>query len=73
MFLAAGTVFAGGMGLGALGLRRVGELQAQTEEADEPAVPLPTKVQQLLASEEWQTVNERFSHWSDRPEFHLDA
>ena len=27
----------------------------------------------LLASEEWQAVNERFSHWSDRPEFHLDA
>ena len=27
----------------------------------------------LLASEEWQTVNERFSHWRDRPEFHLDA
>ena len=57
MFLAAGTVFAGGMGLGALGLRRVGELQAQTEEADEPAVPLPTKVQQLLASEEWQKLS----------------
>jgi beta-N-acetylhexosaminidase len=28
---------------------------------------------ELLASAEWQTVNERFSHWSDRPEFHLDA
>ena len=27
----------------------------------------------LLASEEWQAVNERFSHLSDRPEFHLDA
>ena len=27
----------------------------------------------LLASEEWQAINERFSHWSDRPEFHLDA
>ncbi len=27
----------------------------------------------LLASEEWQVINERFSHWSDRPEFHLDA
>ena len=27
----------------------------------------------LLASEEWQTVNARFEHWSDRPEFHLDA
>lgn len=27
----------------------------------------------LHASEEWQAVNERFSHWSDRPEFHLDA
>lgn len=27
----------------------------------------------LRTTEEWQTVNERFSHWSDRPEFHLDA
>ena len=27
----------------------------------------------LLASEEWQSINERFQHWSDRPEFHLDA
>jgi len=27
----------------------------------------------VLASEEWQAVNERFSHWHDRPEFHLDA
>ena len=27
----------------------------------------------LLASEEWQTVNARFGHWSDRPELHLDA
>ncbi len=27
----------------------------------------------LRASEEWQAINERFSHWSDRPEFHLDA
>ncbi len=27
----------------------------------------------LLASDEWQAVNERFSHWGDRPEFHLDA
>lgn len=27
----------------------------------------------LLASEKWQAVNERFRHWSDRPEFHLDA
>jgi beta-N-acetylhexosaminidase len=27
----------------------------------------------LMASEEWRSVNERFSHWSDRPEFHLDA
>lgn len=27
----------------------------------------------LLASDEWRTVNERFAHWSDRPEFHLDA
>ena len=27
----------------------------------------------LLASDEWQAVNARFSHWGDRPEFHLDA
>jgi beta-N-acetylhexosaminidase len=27
----------------------------------------------LLASDEWQAVNERFCHWSDRPEFHLDS
>jgi beta-N-acetylhexosaminidase len=27
----------------------------------------------LMASEEWRAVNKRFSHWSDRPEFHLDA
>ena len=27
----------------------------------------------LLASEEWRAINERFQHWSDRPEFHLDA
>ncbi len=27
----------------------------------------------LLASDEWQSINARFSHWSDRPEFHLDA
>ncbi len=27
----------------------------------------------LLASDEWQAVNERFAHWGDRPEFHLDA
>ncbi len=27
----------------------------------------------LMASEEWQTINKRFAHWSDRPEFHLDA
>ena len=27
----------------------------------------------LLASDEWQTINKRFAHWSDRPEFHLDA
>ena len=27
----------------------------------------------LLASDEWQAINERFRHWSDRPEFHLDA
>lgn len=27
----------------------------------------------LLASEEWQAVNAQFAHWSERPEFHLDA
>ena len=27
----------------------------------------------LLASEQWQAANERFRHWSDRPDFHLDA
>ena len=27
----------------------------------------------LRASDEWQAINERFRHWSDRPEFHLDA
>jgi beta-N-acetylhexosaminidase len=27
----------------------------------------------LLASDEWRTIHERFGHWSDRPEFHLDA
>jgi beta-N-acetylhexosaminidase len=27
----------------------------------------------LLASDEWQAINKRFAHWSDRPEFHLDA
>lgn len=27
----------------------------------------------LLASDEWQAINTRFTHWSDRPEFHLDA
>ena len=27
----------------------------------------------LLASEQWQAVNNRFKHWGDRPEFHLDA
>ena len=27
----------------------------------------------LLASDEWQTINKRFAHWGDRPEFHLDA
>ena len=27
----------------------------------------------LRASEEWQTVSERFTHMGDRPEFHLDA
>jgi beta-N-acetylhexosaminidase len=29
--------------------------------------------EELLASEQWQTTNRRFAHWSDRPEFHLDA
>jgi len=29
--------------------------------------------EELLASEQWQTVNKRFAHWSDRPEFRLDA
>jgi len=27
----------------------------------------------LLASEEWQSINEQFAHWNDRPELHLDA
>jgi len=27
----------------------------------------------LLASDEWQAVNRRFTHWSDRPELQLDA
>ena len=27
----------------------------------------------LLASEAWQTINERFHDWNERPEFHLDA
>ena len=27
----------------------------------------------LLAGDEWRAINERFQHWSDRPEFHLDA
>ncbi len=27
----------------------------------------------LLASEEWQSINDKFAHWSDRPELHLDA
>ena len=27
----------------------------------------------LLASDRWQAANERFRHWSDRPDFHLDA
>lgn len=27
----------------------------------------------LFASDEWRAVNDRFYHWSDRPEFHLDA
>lgn len=27
----------------------------------------------VLASDKWQAIHERFSHWSDRPEFHLDA
>jgi beta-N-acetylhexosaminidase len=29
--------------------------------------------QTLLASEEWQTINQRFARWSERPELHLDA
>ena len=27
----------------------------------------------LLAGDKWQAASERFRHWSDRPEFHLDA
>ncbi len=27
----------------------------------------------LLASEEWQSINEQFARWSERPELHLDA
>jgi beta-N-acetylhexosaminidase len=27
----------------------------------------------LLASDEWRVVTERIRHWSDRPDFHLDA
>lgn len=27
----------------------------------------------LLASEVWRAVNAQFAHWSERPEFHLDA
>ena len=27
----------------------------------------------LLASDEWQAIHTRFAHWSDAPEFHLDA
>ena len=27
----------------------------------------------LRASAEWQAASERFRHWSDRPDFHLDA
>jgi len=27
----------------------------------------------LLASDEWQAASERLRHWSDRPDFHLDA
>jgi len=27
----------------------------------------------LLASEEWQAINERCQDWNERPEFHLDA
>ena len=27
----------------------------------------------LLASDEWRAANERFRHWTDRPDFHLDA
>jgi beta-N-acetylhexosaminidase len=29
--------------------------------------------EELLANEQWQAINQRFAHWSDRPEFHLDA
>ena len=29
--------------------------------------------EELLASEQWQAVNNRFIHWGDRPEFHLVA
>ena len=27
----------------------------------------------LLAGDKWQAASDRFRHWSDRPEFHLDA
>ena len=27
----------------------------------------------LLAGDKWQTINARFRHWDERPEFHLDA
>jgi beta-N-acetylhexosaminidase len=27
----------------------------------------------LLASDKWRAINERFRHWGERPEFHLDA
>ena len=27
----------------------------------------------LLASDEWQAINQRFARWSERPELHLDA
>jgi beta-N-acetylhexosaminidase len=32
-----------------------------------------TPRESLLASEKWQTINARFRHWDERPEFHLDA
>ena len=32
-----------------------------------------TPRESLLADEKWQTINARFRHWDERPEFHLDA